>query len=375
MKISNISYMPVPDFGDLLAMHGRNPNEGTIAAPWCHDDERAHWYSRSAWALADIAKWWAQNHDNRQPRVWLPDYFCNQSTEPLRRIGVHLTFYPLSESLEPDWPCCEKLAIADPPDIFILVHYFGRAADVPAAREFTTRTNTLLVEDAVQVLVPSADIGVHGDFTVYSPHKWLPIPDGAILLSRQVNFRPGADDDATAPSVVSWVLKRLVQKGLPFSVRRRNRLAFLEDPAFVAYPPTPKPSLAGLRLLTRQLPALATIATRRRQFSRNLSDIWRRTFADHPSATSMNDVLAPDAAPYRFIVDVDDSDAAEDLYLRLNRSGVPAETWPDMPPEVLKNLSYHADAIRRRRTRLFLPVHQSVRVEDYEECLGRAADS
>ena len=40
------------------------------------------------------------------------------------------------------------------------------------------------VEDGAHVLIPQQDIGSHGEFTFYSPHKLLAIPDGSILIQR-----------------------------------------------------------------------------------------------------------------------------------------------------------------------------------------------
>ena len=57
--------------------------------------------------------------------VWIPDYFCNSSLRPLRAFNVKLVFYPVNQKLEPDYKACRNLAENNPPDLFILVHYFG----------------------------------------------------------------------------------------------------------------------------------------------------------------------------------------------------------------------------------------------------------
>ena len=41
-----------------------------------------------------------------------------------------------------------------------------------------------MVEDAAHVLIPDMDIGSYGEFTFYSPHKLLAIPDGSVLIQR-----------------------------------------------------------------------------------------------------------------------------------------------------------------------------------------------
>jgi hypothetical protein len=46
------------------------------------------------------------------------------------------------------------------------------------------RQRAWLIEDAVHALRPVRGIGASGDFVLYSPHKHLPIPDGAVLVVR-----------------------------------------------------------------------------------------------------------------------------------------------------------------------------------------------
>ena len=76
--------VPLPDWRDLTALAGgRAPDDEALAAPWRQGDEAAVWFSRGAWALAALVHWWRGAFD-RRPRLWLPDYFCNQSTAPAR---------------------------------------------------------------------------------------------------------------------------------------------------------------------------------------------------------------------------------------------------------------------------------------------------
>ena len=51
---------------------------------------------------------------------------------------------------------------------------------------FLSKNGTWLVEDAVHVLKPTLNIGQKGDIVLYSPHKLLPIPDGAIIVIKSV---------------------------------------------------------------------------------------------------------------------------------------------------------------------------------------------
>ena len=121
-----------PEFGD-----------DALAGPWRRADEAAVWFSRGAWALEALARWREATTGGRPPVVWLPGYFCNQSTVLLRKGRARLVFYPVGPGLEPDWEGCARLARDAPPDLFVLVHTFGHAGDADAttrARRFCDET-------------------------------------------------------------------------------------------------------------------------------------------------------------------------------------------------------------------------------------------
>ena len=88
----------------------------------------------------------------------------------------------------PDISKCKELALTIQPDIFILVHYFGKPSFSKSIKEFCSIYKTWLIEDAAHVLKPIKGIGNLGDFILYSPHKHLPIPDGALLIASKTGI-------------------------------------------------------------------------------------------------------------------------------------------------------------------------------------------
>ena len=350
---------PLPDWRDFAALlPGPAPDDDALAAPWKRGGEAALWFSRGAWALAALVHWW-QDAFARRPRLWLPDYFCNQSTAPARDAGAELVFYPVGEDLQPRWPALRALGRSAPPDLFVAVHYFGWAADGGAAAAFAGETGALLIEDAAHVPGPAPGIGEYGDFVLYCPHKTLAVPDGALLLVRDGGAvaalaRAAAGLGQAAPAARAWLARRLVQKGLPGAVLgarvRRTGPAFDQDPPFTALPPTPALSPLARRLLAGAERKLTAAARRRRHNEETLrracDDGCRPFFASPPDA------------PYRFVLDCGDD--AEARFQALRRRGCPAETWPDLAPEVLAKPEDHAAALALRRRLLFLPVHQSI---------------
>jgi hypothetical protein len=352
---------PLPawrDLADLLAVAA--PDDDALAAPWRRGNEGAVWFSRGAWALAALVRWWQDGRD-RPARLWLPDYFCDASSTGARDNGAELVFYPVGEDLQPRWPVLRALARSAPPDLFAVVHYFGQAADGHAARAFCAETGALMIEDAAHVTAPAPGIGVYGDFVLYCPHKTLAVPDGAVLLVRDRRraaalTRAGAGPGHGAPAAAPWLARRLVQKCLPAALlKARVRLtgpAFGDDPPVRVLAPTPALSRVARRTLTRVRDKLAAARRQRRRNEETL-----RRACDGRAGCRPFFASAPDA-PYRFVLDC--ADGGEDRFLALRRRGCPAETWPDLPPEVLAEPERHAAAVALRRRLVFLPVHQSV---------------
>jgi hypothetical protein len=355
------SAAPLPDLTDLAAaLAGAPADDAALAAPWRHGGETAFWFSRGAWAMAALVTGWRSAHDGAAPVLWLPDYFCNQSTAPARAAGARLLFYPIGDDLEPDRTACDRLAETAPPDIFVLVHFFGRLGGAAEARAFCQRFDCLMVEDAAHAIGPEPSIGALGDAVFYSPHKTLAVPDGGLLLVWDSGFAGAVSEAAStlgraSPSAMFWLAKRLLQKALPASPARRliarRGPSFDDDPSFAALPATPALGSIARRLLVRQGRNLDATALARRRHGEELIEAiagWSGVtplFADLPRA------------PYRLAVRADD---APDLYGTLRRLGVPVETWPDLAPEVIASADDHGVALSLRRSVLLFPLHASL---------------
>ncbi len=357
---------PLPRRRDFrLLSGGENPDPGRLADAWRRDGEAAFWFSRAAWAMQAMVLWWEKTQGRRAPVFWLPDYFCNQSTDPVRQGSARLVFYPIGEDLEPQWQRLEELAQARPPDLFMLVHYFGRPADAVRARSFCNRHGALLVEDAAHVLRPVGDVGRYGDLVFYSPHKLLAVPDGALLLMNDPAGAAAMKEVAAGlgldhPSPWAWAVKRNLQRILPAgllsTIARRRMLAFGADPAYHTLPGTPSPSPFALKLLATA--DLAETQTLRRRNAMALEEAVR----DWPGTGTLP--LPEDGAPYRFVLGCETQSRAESLFSALRQRGCPVESWPDLPPEIPAHGGDHQTALGLRRTLLLLPVHQTASVEE-----------
>jgi hypothetical protein len=395
---------PLPGWNKLLCAAVRRPvPDATLAAPWHQDGEVAGWLSRSAWSLALIALWRKNRATSAQLTAWLPDFFCNSSLDPLRLTGLKLLFYPLTPEMQPDMAACRALAEAAPPDLFVLVHYFGRPSHPASARDFCRHHGAWLIEDAAHVLRPVGEVGTGGDFVMYSPHKHLPLPDGAVLVVRpngpgvlgregiatlglpatwtdqlvDLQLQMGVAVKSSETSAWLWLGKRVAQK-LGFSRMRVAGAPFVESlvpesveaPALIA----PVPSRLGRRMLGCLVGKLGRVARGRQRHQL----LWDALLVNGgvQAEDSLDTAERPayrDWTPYLGAYKSDSVSHAESMYRNWQKRSLPVTTWPDLPPEVMLDRERHAHAWNLRHTRVYLPVHQSLSVREMVRRGGQTA--
>ncbi len=368
-----LTLAPLPKWRDLFAatFNFAAPDDA-LAAPWCRRGESAFWFSRSACSLAVVARWRQQLLGKPGLTVWIPAFFCNASLAPLRAMGAKLVFYPVTELMAPDLAACQNLAGQQPLDLFVQVHYFGRPSSSESIAAFCEKHGAWLIEDAAHVLRPIAGVGETGDCLLYSPHKHLPIPDGAVLVVRPngpgrlgendlamnvlsaVRAAALATPGSSMRSAVFWLLKRLAQRvGL-----RARRPATVFKPMMepnAAVLAHPRMSALARRLLTPLLAQLQAVAVQREQNALTWSNVL--------ACASTTAKATPDgmtATPYLAGFSACNVASTEALFDRLQQAGLPVTTWPDLPPEVLANADAHSITTALRQNWVYLPVHQTL---------------
>jgi len=382
-----VTQAPLPTWAQLgRALWQRPVSDDQSTAPWRRSGEIAGWLSRSAWSLALIALWRRARVDGPPITVWLPDFFCNAALEALRRADVRLLFYPVTDNLTPNLPACRALAAATPPDLFVLVHYFGEPSPAAPVRDFCARYRAWLVEDAAHVLRPVTGVGSYGDFVLYSIHKHLPVSDGAILVARpsgpgelgesglaalgppeswagqlaDLSRASGTQNSASGRARV-WLAKRTLQT-LGVGASGVSSAPFVDPIPAPPAPPLgdPSPSRLSRRLLGGVLGDLAQIATTRHRHQL----LWDEVCAADGGggAGPVSAVARPvhrEWTPYLAGYAAGESAAA--IYEGWLSRALPVTTWPDLPPEVAATPELHPVAWRHRHSRVYLPVQQSLR--------------
>ena len=357
---------PLPGWRELFPLlSSEKIGNDALADPWRLKEETAFWFSRSAWALELIAEWIETDLEGRPPIIWIPDYFCNQSLEPLRTKNVKIEFYPIQADLEPNWQTCRNMAESVKPDLFLLVHFFGHLANGSAAKEFCEEFDSYLVEDGAHALVSDGEIGKYGDFTLFSPYKLFAVPDGGLLLIADAKIGAALDEmfsakQHLAPSSWRWWIKRFIQKVLPAGllqiVSMKRGLNFNEDPATHSLDRKKYLSAYSRRLLNSLASKQSANLSTRKKNALKL----RAEFKMEKNGTPLFSAEAEGAVPYRFALRFRDSNSATKLFDKLSQQGWPVESWPDLPPEVLAEPGKHSEAIKLRRTVVLLPIHHTI---------------
>ena len=341
------------------------------------------WLSRSAWSLAIITNERRKVKTQGIINIWVPDYFCNESLNILRLIDCKIIFYPILENLEPDYPKLNSL-LNDKgiPDLFIHVHYFGIPISTSKSVEFCKKYGAWLIEDAAHVLKQIKGIGEAGDFVLYSPHKLLPIPNGALLITRangpsslnlnlfEKEFSNKKFENIYTNNIKNkynyfkhqfsnyfWILKQVLQN---FRIRNNVTYDFKQTEITISnklsYPIISRISLSILNILVHKLNHIALI----RERNQILWDNYFTTIYENKTYIKLgNRISNSNWTPYlaTYIVE---SNKIEKIYDDLRKKNFLPSTWPDLPYEYINCSDTNNISIKLRSTRFYLPVHQSL---------------
>ncbi|MDC3047193.1 hypothetical protein OA165_02760, partial [Prochlorococcus sp. AH-736-A21] len=139
-------------------------------------------FARSAISLMFIYKMRIQYENNKKPLIFLPDYFCNESTRYLRAINANIKFYPF-KSIDKEF--LTKELMLQKGSIFLFVNYFGQN-NYPKENifDFLKKKDIWIIEDSTHQIFSKKYTNKNSDFILLSPHKIYSIPNGAIMLYR-----------------------------------------------------------------------------------------------------------------------------------------------------------------------------------------------
>lgn len=118
-------------------------------------------------------------------RCLLPMYTCDTVIIPFERTGAALFYYSVKKNMQPDCGQLEKSMRECRPDVVAVHAHYGvdtLAGIRPLLKRFQEQGG-IVIEDFTQGIFMPGD--GQADYCVASLRKWLGIPDGGIILSRQ----------------------------------------------------------------------------------------------------------------------------------------------------------------------------------------------
>jgi lipid II:glycine glycyltransferase (peptidoglycan interpeptide bridge formation enzyme) len=261
----------------------------------------------------------------------------------------------------------------------VLVHYFGQESDVVGARSFCNERNALIVEDCTHVLIPQGQLGTLGDFVIYSPHKWLAIPDGALLIARDKILAKTKVPDGDLVnsiknqiqlfpkdefSVLNWAIKQFIFAISPmlggYIAKRKSQRQKTPNHASLE---GAHQSKLSKRLLVKEINRLEFYRWKRFENAALLERSY-----NHQGTLLLSDSGVP--SPYLFRERIMDSRESRGRLIDLRNIGVPCLQWPDLPPEVSQNASDHRIARELSDQAIYFPVHPQIQARKLVSQMG-----
>lgn len=382
-NIFNMSYTlaPLPRFRSLInILSFSSVSSKELCKPWTLPNSIVGHTSRSYWSLALILIWRMKAFPSKKMIIWLPDFFCDSTIKILRCIGAEIFFYKVNISLLPDEDSLAKLKEGGIPDIFLIVHYFGRPTLSTNFFEFFKKNNCWIVEDAAHVLKPIQNIGKYGNFVLFSPHKHLPLQNGAILavmiekmsqheiskLNLNINFESQLINFCRSKNIrfknqyiasLFWLSKRLIQKcGVIKNISKANS-HFLEKKYIFKQEAfeNPRMSKFSKAIIKYYLDRLDEISIIKHKNLKALDYI----ISTNPD---LDGLIQPFLRPQNFewLPYIAGFICSPGLHYKLDQISIPFFTWPDLPDEVFSNNFEYKNSTWLEKNIIYFPIHDSI---------------
>lgn len=350
----------LPSLSQLLGLGNRKKNK-----VYWKDDEMV-WTSQSAASLSLIFEAYRECASVEKVRVWVPDFFCSETIDLIKKTGVEIVFYPINQNLDPDWKTIKLMDKTNIPNFFLFVHYFGVWHETNDARIFCNNNNCILIEDCAHVLLKRDKFGRKADISIFSPHKILPVYDGAMIYFNKTmdiiyemeNLVKKRLDDTNTLTCYRWRLKKAVQK----IVRKNKPLTITEGPHFAK-----KTRISQIHnnykitkwskktLQNYSYEDLKKIELIRKKNLKVLNYIIKNNF-DGVEPVVSDDTLGPYVAVYS-LKNVDDRMT---IISKIKSHGYSVLYWPSLASEV-KNLEFTSIASELSENLIVIPVHQGLK--------------
>ncbi len=164
--------------------------------------------------------------------VLLPEFICESVTNCFN--GLKIKFYKIKQDFSVDVDSIESQISKDTRSI-LLMHYFGSIQPLEQLQRINNiarKHNLIIIEDTTHSIFSKSD--TIGDYQICSIRKWMPIPSGGVLYSKNdpldvfdtITYKSSIDNDRS----YGMVLKELfLSTGLDCNLEYRKIFTECED--------------------------------------------------------------------------------------------------------------------------------------------------
>lgn len=320
--------------------------------------------SESCMSLGIVFEAIKNNKNKSRLCIWIPDYFCNQTIYSFRKEWMDIVYYKVKEDLEPDWDSVKEEIKESSIDAFVFTHYFGKYhASINRAKEICDLNDCILIEDCAHVLYGTDKMGQTGDFVIYSPHKQLPLADGAILTCNKTDKNKEIFEEVKKMYVGLpkeknnnvWFLKKAIQKIIPVHRPLTYYSGVHIGEKRIEYHEPYKISKAGYNTLCDYTyEKLKKIAYVRRDNLATMNYIMK---VRYPELIPYMDESTN--TPYLAVYSLKNCSNKKSIVEDMLKNGFTVLYWPDLPYEIV-DLTGHEGTLHLSEDIITIPIHQGI---------------
>lgn len=340
------------------------------------DEDRKLYLSTSADSLKLIFTKAIAQKNASTLKIAVPAFFCGETLHEAWVKGVQYVYYLIDDNLDPVWDDLKNICDSTDVDLLLFCHFFGSFHGINRIKNYCAQKKIVLIEDCAHVLYRGKEFGKKGDFVLYSPHKTLPIPDGAILdinpskIERISCLQKSVTEDVPTERrdvEAGWRAKKLFQK----TIGIQKKISWRFEPHLYSCEKSgAQRPIQGISAYSRNIlksyseKKLKQAVCVRRDNYELLNNIVKQIAADVRAIP-----FSGDGAPYVAAFDLSIVKNKESIEDRLGNLGIYGVYWPDLPQEIEDGERY-AGILRLSKNMVCYPVHQGIATDKYAKILA-----
>lgn len=322
-------------------------------------------FSRSSWILFYLCA--LRIEKKKRIVVWCPNYYCNETIFLIKKLPVDLKFYNLDKDFSPNLQSLNNLSLISNPDIILFCNFFGMSKFLPEIKDYSKKNDAWLIEDCTHCISANNKIGKYGDIAFFSPYKFFPIPNGAIMTTSEKflddnkikyffennfflldlikNLKFNKTNDFIF--IFKWIIKKIV-KNFSFNFLKIEKFNYNQKISNITYFNYPLIDYFSKNLFSIYISKLHENKSNRIR----MLYLWRNYLSQYPEFNNKcfkRNLFNLDEVPYYLIIS--EKNEIKKKYQFLKKKKLPILMWPSLPNETNRSAS------EIKKSNLFIPLH------------------